>query len=69
MYKRNVGVLGKMLSKIFQNPCFCFGHNLVISHLNGMILVGKEPKEVNLQMCRWYQKEKLTLRPLFFRLK
>ena len=24
LYKRNVGVLWEMLSKIFQNPCFCF---------------------------------------------
>ena len=24
--KGNVGVLGEMLSKFFQNPCFCFGH-------------------------------------------
>ena len=34
MYKGNVGVLGEMLSKSFQNPCFCFGHNLAISHPN-----------------------------------
>ena len=34
MYKGNVGFLGEMLSKIFQNLCFCFGHNLAISHPN-----------------------------------
>ena len=27
MYKENVGVLGEMLSKIFQNPRFCLGHH------------------------------------------
>ena len=27
LYKGNVGVVGEMLSKFFQNPCFCFGHN------------------------------------------
>ena len=34
MYKGNVGVLGKKLSKIFPSLCFCFGHNLAISHPN-----------------------------------
>ena len=34
LYKENVGVLGEMLSKNFQNPCFCFGHNLAISYPN-----------------------------------
>ena len=34
MFKGNVGVLGEMLSKLFQNPCFCFGHDLAISHPN-----------------------------------
>ena len=32
--KENVGVLGEMLLNFFQNPCFCFGHNLTISHPN-----------------------------------
>ena len=32
--KENVGVLGEMLSNFFQNPCFCFSHNLTISHPN-----------------------------------
>ena len=43
MYKGNVGVLRKMLSNFFQNPYFCFGHNLAISHLNLVLPVGKEP--------------------------
>ena len=34
LYKGNVRVLGEMLSKFFQNPCFCFGHNLVIAYPN-----------------------------------
>ena len=34
LYKENVGFLGEMLSKFFQNPCFCFGHNLAITHPN-----------------------------------
>ena len=34
LYKGNVGVLREMLSKIFQNPCSCFGHNLAITHPN-----------------------------------
>ena len=34
LYKENVGVLGEMLSKIFQNPRFCLGHNLAITHPN-----------------------------------
>ena len=34
LYKGNVGVLGEMLSHFFQNPCFCFGHNLTIAHPN-----------------------------------
>ena len=42
LYKENVGVLGEMLSNFFQNSCLCFGHNLVISHPNCVILVGKE---------------------------
>ena len=31
LYKGIVGVLGEMLSNFFQNPCFCFGHNLAIT--------------------------------------
>ena len=34
LYKGNVGFLGDMLSKFFQNPCFFFSNNLVITHLN-----------------------------------
>ena len=34
LYKGNVGFLREMLSKISQNPCFCFDHNLVITHPN-----------------------------------
>ena len=28
LYKGNVGFLGEMLSKFFQNPYFCLGHKL-----------------------------------------
>ena len=34
MYKGNVGGSRGDAVKIFQNPCFCFGHNLAISYLN-----------------------------------
>ena len=34
LYEGSVGVLGEMPSKFFQNPCFCFCHNLVITHPN-----------------------------------
>ena len=34
LYKGNVEVLGEMLSKNFQNPCSCFGHNFAITHPN-----------------------------------
>ena len=27
LYKENVGVLRKILSKFKENPCFCFGHH------------------------------------------
>ena len=34
LYKENIGVLGEMLSKNFQNPCYFFSYNLVITHPN-----------------------------------
>ena len=34
LYKGNFGFLGEMLLKFFQNPCFCFFHNLAITHPN-----------------------------------
>ena len=43
LYKENVRVLGEMLSNFFQNPYFCFGHNLTISHPNWVIPIGKKP--------------------------
>ena len=30
MYYGNIGVLGKMLSKFLQNPCFCLGNNFFV---------------------------------------
>ena len=39
LYKENVGFLGEMLSKIFQNPCFCFSYNLAISYPNLVIQI------------------------------
>ena len=32
--KKILGVLGEMLPKFLKNLCFCFGHNLIITHLN-----------------------------------
>ena len=46
MYKGNVGVLGEMLSNFFQNPCFCFGHNLAISHPNWKITLRGKPTKL-----------------------
>ena len=34
IYIKGIFVLGEMLSKFLQNPCFCFGHNLAITHPN-----------------------------------
>ena len=34
LYKGNVGFLREMVSKFFQNSCFCFGHNLNITYQN-----------------------------------
>ena len=34
LYEGNVGFLGGDVVKIFKNPCFCFGHNLVITYPN-----------------------------------
>ena len=41
LYKENVGVLGEILSNFFQNSCFCFGHNLVITHPNLVIQISR----------------------------
>ena len=41
--KENVGFSKEMLSKIFQNPCFCFGYKLSYNHPNEVILIGKKP--------------------------
>ena len=41
LYKENVGVLGEMLSKNFQNSCFCFGYKLVIVHPNLVIQISR----------------------------
>ena len=43
LYKRNVGFLGEMLSKMFKTHVFvlaisfCFSHNLIIIHSNRVI--------------------------------
>ena len=41
--KENVGFSKEMLSKIYQNPCSCFGYRLSNNHPNDVILIGKEP--------------------------
>ena len=39
----NVEFLKEMLSKFCQNPYSCFGYRLSYNHLNGVILIVKEP--------------------------
>ena len=41
--KENVRFSKEMLSKIYQNPCSCFGYRLSYNHPNGVILIGEEP--------------------------
>ena len=41
--KENVEFSKEMLSKIFQNPCSCFGYRLSYNHTNEVIPIGKEP--------------------------
>ena len=43
LYKRNDEVSKELLSKKFQNPCFCFCYKLSYNHPNSVISVGKEP--------------------------
>ena len=41
--KEDVGFSKEMLSKIYPNPCSCFGYMLSYNHPNEVILIGKEP--------------------------
>ena len=41
--KGNVWFSKEMLSKIYQNPCSCFGYRLSYNQPNEVILIGKEP--------------------------
>ena len=51
-----------MLSKFCQNPYSCFGYRLSYNHPNEMILIGKEPYEIGLQMYRRDQEQIVALR-------
>ena len=39
--KGNVGFSKDLLSKIYQNPCSCFGYMLSYNHPNELIPIGK----------------------------
>ena len=39
--KENVGFSKEMLSKIYQNPCSCFGYRLSYNHPNEVIQIDK----------------------------
>ena len=41
--KGNVGFSNELLSKVFKNPCSCFGNRLSYNHPNEVIPIGKEP--------------------------
>ena len=51
-----------MLSKFCQNPCSCFGYRLSYNHSNEVILIGKEPYEIGLQMYRRDQEKIVAIR-------
>ena len=51
-----------MLSKICQNPCSCFGYRVSYNHPNEVILIGKEPYEIGLQIYRRAQEQIVALR-------
>ena len=43
LYKGNDEVSKELLSKNFQNPCFCFDYKLSFNNPNSVIQIGKEP--------------------------
>ena len=51
-----------MLSKFCQNLCSCFGYRLSYNHPNEVILIGKEPEEIGIQMYRRDQEQIVALR-------
>ena len=51
-----------MQSKFCQNPCFRFCYRLSYDHLNEVILIGKEPYEIEIQMYRMDQEKIVALR-------
>ena len=57
--KGNVGFSKEMLSKFCQNPCSCFGYRLNYNHSNEVILIGKEPQKIELQIYRRDQEQRL----------
>ena len=52
LYKGNGEVSKKLLSNLFQKPCYCFGYRLSYNNPNGVILIGKEPYEQEIKMYR-----------------
>ena len=50
-----------MLSKICQNLYSCFGYRLGYNHPNEVILIGKEPKDIGIQMYRRDQEQIVAL--------
>ena len=57
------------MSKICQNPCSCFSYRLSYNQLNEVIIIGKEPYEIELQMYRRDQEQIAALRLLKMGLK
>ena len=62
MYKGNGEVSKELLLKCFQKPCFCFSYRLSYNHPNGVIPIGKEPSELELQMYIREQEKIVALR-------
>ena len=61
--KENVGFSKEMLSKFCKNnPCSCFGYRISYNHPNELILIGKEPKEIGIQIYRRDQETIIALR-------
>ena len=51
-----------MLSKFCQNPYSFFSSRLSYNNLNEVIIIGKEPYEIELQIYRRYQEKIVQLR-------
>ena len=51
-----------MLSKFCQNSCSCFSYRLSYNNPNEVIIIGKEPYEIGIQMYRRDQEQIVALR-------